>query len=429
MPFLDAIPALVKVGAAFALIVGLNRLRVHLSLALFLGAAFLGVALGMPPAALLATVGRSLFDPSLASLLLIVAIILTLSRIMSDCGQLERLVTSFTRLTRDSRVAALVMPALIGLLPMPGGALFSAPMVDTACGEKPVEAEIKTAVNYWFRHIWEYWWPLYPGVVLAVGLLGVEAWQFMAIQVPLSVLVVTAGLIFLLPRLPRNPADRHAEAGESRENGRSFWREVRPITLVILALPAVWLFEKVTGITTPRLTAVFLGLGLCMTWVIVQNRPSPGQVVRSVANRSSVLLLLLICGIMAFKGVLMESQAVAQIQEELVQYGIPAMAVLMVVPFLAGFITGIAVGFVGASFPLVIALIAGKTGLDYLAHASLAYAFGYMGMMLSPVHVCFVVTRDYFHAGLGASYRHIIGPAALVLVLSLAYFLLLIAIA
>jgi hypothetical protein len=429
MPFLDSIPVLVKVGAAFALIVGLNRFRVHLSLALFLGAAFLGVVLGMPPIALLATMGQSLLDPSLVSLLLIVAIILSLSRIMSDCGQLERLVTSFTRLTRDSRMAALVMPALIGLLPMPGGALFSAPMVDTACGENSVEAEIKTAVNYWFRHIWEYWWPLYPGVVLAVGLLGVEAWQFMAIQVPLSVIVVISGLVFLLPRLPRIPAEPPSNDGEQKESGLSFQREVRPITLVILALPAVWIFEKVTGITTPRLTAVFLGLGLCMTWVLVQNRPSPGQVVRSVVNRSSGLLLLLICGIMAFKGVLMESHAVAHIQKELVQYGIPAMAVLMVVPFLAGFITGIAVGFVGASFPLVIALLAGKTGLDYLAHASLAYAFGYMGMMLSPVHVCFVVTRDYFRAGLGASYRHLIGPAALVLVLSLAYFLLLLAIA
>ena len=429
MPFLDTIPALVKVGTAFVLIVGINRFRVHLSLALFLGAAFLGVVFGMSPGAILVTVGQSLLDPAVAGLLGIVAIILTLSRIMSDCGQLERLVTSFTRLTRDSRMAALVMPALIGLLPMPGGALFSAPMVDTACGENPVEAEIKTAVNYWFRHIWEYWWPLYPGVVLAVGLLGVEAWRFMAIQAPLSVIVVVAGLVFLLPRLPRNPATPRAETHEHGQDGGSFLREARPILLVILALPAVWLFEKLTGITPPRLTAVFLGLGLCMTWVVVQNRPSAGQVVRTVTNRSSGLLLLLICGIMAFKGVLMESQAVVQIQEELVRYGIPAIAVLMVVPFLAGFITGIAVGFVGASFPLVLALIAGKTGLDFLAHASLAYAFGYMGMMLSPVHVCFVVTRDYFHAGLGASYRHIIGPAALVLVLSLGYFLLLLAIA
>ena len=424
-----SIPALVKVGAAFALIVGLNRFRLHLSAALFIGAAFLGLTMGMPPAGIAAAVLDALFDPGIAALLLIVAVILTLSRLMSDAGQMERIVTSFTRLTRDSRLAALVMPALIGLLPMPGGALFSAPMVETACREEPVRPEVKTAVNYWFRHIWEYWWPLYPGVVLAVSLLEVEAWRFMLIQAPLTLITLGAGILFIRPLLPRN-ATGTAGAGE-RDRGawQAFRREVRPITLVILALPAVWLFEAVTGVKTPRLTAVFLGLGLCLLWVIVQNRPSPGQVARTLSNRSSVGLLLLICGIMAFKGVLMESHAVGLIQEEMVRFGIPPLAVLMAVPFLAGVITGVAVGFVGTSFPLVIALLAGRSGLDYLAHATLAYAFGYMGMMLSPVHVCFLVTRDYFHAGLGSAYRHLFAPAALVMAATFGYFALLMAFA
>jgi integral membrane protein (TIGR00529 family) len=425
MPLIDSIPALVKVGAAFVLIVGLNRFRIHLGLALFAGAALLGLSMGMSPSGLGSAMAGSLLDPGIAALLLIVAVILALSRIMAESGQLERIVTSFTRLTNDSRMAAMVMPALIGLLPMPGGALFSAPMVETACGEEPVRAEIKTAVNYWFRHMWEYWWPLYPGVVLAVSLLGVEAWAFMLVQAPLTLLTLGAGLLFLPRLLPRTDGHRSRDRETGKGAAGAFLREVRPITLVILALPAVWAVEKLTGIAAPRLTAVFLGLGLCLTWVIVQNRPSAGQVIRSVTNRSSLLLLFLICGIMAFKGVLTESQAVVRIQAELVHYGIPSLVVLMVVPFLAGFITGIAVGFVGASFPLVVALLAGHTGLDYLAHASLAYAFGYMGMMLSPVHVCFLVTRDYFHSSLGGSYRYLIGPAALVMASSLVYFALL----
>jgi integral membrane protein (TIGR00529 family) len=424
-----SIPALVKVGAAFALIVGLNRFRLHLSVALFIGAAFLGLTMGMPPAGIASAVFGALFDPGIAALLLIVAVILTLSRIMSDAGQMERIVTSFTRLTRDSRLAALVMPALIGLLPMPGGALFSAPMVETACREETVRPEVKTAVNYWFRHVWEYWWPLYPGVVLAVSLLEVEAWRFMLIQAPLTLFTLGAGILFIRPLLPRNAVETPGAGEGDRGAWRAFRREVRPITLVILALPAVWLLEAVTGLKAPRLTAVFLGLGLCLLWVIVQNRPSAGQLARTLSNRSSIGLLLLICGIMAFKGVLMESHAVGLIQEEMVRFGIPPLAVLMAVPFLAGVITGVAVGFVGTAFPLVIALLAGRTGLDYLAHATLAYAFGYMGMMLSPVHVCFLVTRDYFHADLGSAYRRLVAPAALVMAATLGYFALLMAFA
>ncbi len=431
MPFLDTIPALIKVGAAFVLIVGLNRIRLHLSAALFAGAAFLGAVMGMPPPEIAAAVADTLFDPGIAALLLIVSVILVLSRIMSDSGQMERIVSSFTRLTHDSRLAAMVMPALIGLLPMPGGALFSAPMVESACrGEEPVRPEIKTAVNYWFRHMWEYWWPLYPGVILAVSLLGVEAWRFMLCQLPLTGVTVAAGLLFLRPLLPRHDDETtETSKADRREAWQAFRREVRPITLVVLALPAVWLLEAGTGVNTPNLTEVFLGLGLCLLLVIMQNRPSPRRIARSLFNRSSTGLLLLICGIMAFKGVLMESHAVGLIQEEMVRYGIPPLAVLMAVPFLAGFITGIAVGFVGASFPLVIALLAGRTGLDYLAHATLAFAFGYMGMMLSPVHVCLLVTRDYFRANLGAAYRYLMAPAGFVLASALAYFALLLAFA
>ncbi len=425
MPFLESIPALVKVGTAFGLILFLNRLRLPLSAALLAGSIFLGLLTGMGPAALWGAVAESLLNPSIAALLVIVAVILALSRIMSEGGQLERMVTSFTRATGDSRIAAVVMPALIGLLPMPGGALFSAPMVDSACRREPVRADLKTAVNYWFRHIWEYWWPLYPGVVLAVGLLGVEAWRFMLIQAPLTLVSLISGMVFLLPGMPRNGAGGAGHAGESGGLG-AFGREVRPILLVILALPAVWVFERISGLETPGLTGIFLGLSLCLAWVMFQNRPAPRRVVLSLFNRSTAGLILLICAVMVFKGVLTGSRAVADIQSELVRYGIPPLAVLMAVPFLAGFITGIAVGFVGASFPLVVGLIAGKSGLDYLAHASLAYAFGYMGMMLSPVHVCFLVTKDYFGASMAAAYGRIIAPAALVLLGSLAYFAVLV---
>jgi hypothetical protein len=51
-----------------------------------------------------------------------------------------------------------------------------------------------------------------------------------------------------------------------------------------------------------------------------------------------------------------------------------------------------------------------------LLHASLAYVSGYVGMMLSPVHICLLVTKDYFKASLAASYLHIYKPAAAVLV-------------
>ena len=412
MNSLIALPALVKVLGAFILILTLNRLKTPLSLALVIGGLGLGLAMDMPLADIARAMAKSVIDPQVLALIVIVAVILVLSRLMSESGQLDRIVTSFTHVIRGERIAGAVMPALIGLLPMPGGALFSAPMVDSACKNSQVEPEIKTVINYWFRHIWETWWPLYPGVVLAVSLLAVEPWRFILFQAPMTLFAALAGALCLLRRLPASRPNPGSEK-EARGSWRDFLREVRPITLLVFTVPAVTLFELITGVNLPAMTSIFLGLGLCLAWIIRQNRIAPAQAAKAVANRTSATLILIVIGVMAFKGVLIDSQAVAGIQVELVHYGIPPLLVLMVVPFLSGMVTGIAIAFVGSSFPLIVPLIAQKQGLDYLAHASLAYAFGYMGMMLSPVHICFLVTNRFFSSSLLKSYRYL-APTALV---------------
>ena len=46
-----------------------------------------------------------------------------------------------------------------------------------------------------------------------------------------------------------------------------------------------------------------------------------------------------------------------------------------------------------------------------LAATALAFGFGYMGMMLSPVHVCLIVTNEHFQTRLPHSLRGLLAPA------------------
>ena len=87
----------------------------------------------------------------------------------------------------------------------------------------------------------------------------------------------------------------------------------------------------------------------------------------------------------------------------------------MLMPFISGVVTGIAIGFVGTSFPLVIPLFPVVHEMDYMPLAALAFTFGYMGMMLSPVHLCFLVSNDYYKASLTKSYRYLLPPVMAVL--------------
>ncbi|MEW6266123.1 MAG: DUF401 family protein [Thermodesulfobacteriota bacterium] len=420
MLFLASMPALIKVLLALALILTLNRLKLHLGLSLFVGAVTLGLMMGLSPVKIGQGLVKSLTDSQSLSLIVIVTVILVLSRLMADIGQLDRMVESFSGLVHNVKVSSLVMPALIGLLPMPGGALFSAPMVEAAFRGEKVSPEVKTVINYWFRHIWEYVWPLYPGYVLAVSLLGVPNWKFTLLQTPMTLIATAAGMLFLWPILPG--AENESGGAGGRGRWQDFSRQVQPIALIVLAIPAVKLIELASGLTLPGLTSVYLGLGLCLGWVIVQNRLKPRAVFSALFHKAVFPMVVLVLGIMAFKGLLVESRAVEQIQKEMAFWGIPPLLAVALMPFLSGMVTGIAVGFVGASFPLIVPLFPPGHGLDFMAYATLAFGFGYMGMMLSPVHLCLIVTKDYFSASLLKSYRHLVGPAVIVLLAQLGLF-------
>jgi len=419
MDFWLSLPALVKVISAFGLILLLTRTKVPLSGALLVGGIILGLMTGMTWAGIAATLVRAFVEAQTLSLALIVGLILIMSRLMNDSGQLDRLVASFAGAVRSVRVSSMVMPALIGLLPMPGGALFSAPMVEAASRGTNLNPELKAMINYWFRHIWEYWWPLYPGFVLAVSLLGVEPWSFMAFQSPLTLVSVLGGTWFIIRLVPRTgPAGKNGPL-RTEKGWTEFGREARPIIILVLTIPAVALVKRVAGLALPPLTAVFLGLGLCLVIVLWQNHITAARAARSILDKSLPPMLLLVFGIMGFKGILVESRVVAEIQTEMAAFGIPPVLIIVLLPFLSGFITGIAIGFVGSSFPLVVPLFAQHQGLDFLAYGSMAFTFGFMGMMLSPVHLCFMFSSDYFSASLLKSYRYLAGPVSMVLAAAL----------
>jgi hypothetical protein len=249
----------------------------------------------------------------------------------------------------------------------------------------------------------------------------VETWRFILMQAPLTLLSVAVGSFFLLRPL-RNVESTKDPAGFHIERMGSFLWETMPILVVVGFIIAFALIRGVFGLVgieakLPTVLPLLLGLVACLIWVVKVNRLGFHHLKAALLNKNTIPMLLLIFGIMVFKGALVDSQAVFQIREEMVRYHIPILVVIVAMPFISGFITGIAIGFVGASFPLVVPLFSGLPPLDFLAHASLAYAAGYMGMMLSPVHICLLVTRDYFKASLAASYRHLYKPVIAVMMI------------
>jgi len=412
-------PAIAKIIIVFAAMLMVARLRVQLGLALALGGLVLNLWADVPAGETAWNLGRSFLSPELWLLLGITMLIIEIGRFMTEKENADEIVGAVRRWGgRHGRASTLMaLPAVIGLAPMPAGALFSAPFVRQA-GEK-IEGvpEWKSAVNYWFRHVWEYWWPLYPGVIVAMSVFEMDARRFISAQVWYTPVAVLAGYLFLIRPYLATLSD---EGGVEEGNNRRAFLLLMPIAVVVLALfivpaPLAKLLPPMRA-ATMKMLAVFIGL-LAGVGVVFRQERDRRRMFSTVFKPKAVSVYMSLCGVLIFKFLLETSGLLPLAGKELVESGIPLVTAVAALPFLAGVVTGVAVGFTGASFPLVVGLMAAEgSGLTPLATLVLAYGFGYAGMMLSPVHLCLLVTRDYFSAPLMGVYRRILPCAITILV-------------
>jgi len=395
-----AISPLAKVLLIFALILLLGRWKWPMGYILLVASLLLGLWFEMPFKEVFVSMLNSAKASTTLFLCFIIFFILILSRAMKEGGQLQRIVSTFSSVVGKGNLSLAFLPAIIGLLPMPGGAIFSAPMVEAASQKRTITPEVKAAANYWFRHVWEYCWPLYPGVIMVISLTNIQLTEFILRQIPLTFLTIGLGFLFIL-------RDKKAESKIRLSQGKNFAWEISPILLVI----ALILILR-RGFNINQNLSLLISLFISITWACSMNRIPFNKMGRIIFDKANLSMFILGVGIMVFRGVLDDSQALVGIKGDLYSYGIPSLLMIMFLPFLAGLVTGITVGFVGASFPLVISLLPGDPA-SYIQYVILAFGCGYLGVLSSPVHICLILSRDYFKVSLVKIYRELLLPLLL----------------
>jgi hypothetical protein len=393
-----SVPYLVRIILSLFCILVFQKLTKSLEIALVAGIIIIAFWTGHSPGSLAAVSLERMLSLDTLFLVLVIAGVIWLSSMMSEAGIMKDLVASLrSRLSKRATLAAL--PAVVGLLPMPAGALFSAPLVDDADDEKNIGPLQKARINYWFRHVWEFWWPLYPGVLLAVDFSGLPIWKFVLLMVPLYFTAGAAGYLFLL---------RKVHLGKDQgliPGGKAFLPLVLPTFTVIavygfllVTVPSLGRFNKYL----PMVFGVFAGLA-----VLQLQRPATMAVWKRVVFSKRVLSLVVIVILARVFGAFIEANLpgggplMDQIRTELHTFGIPIVALIVLIPFISGLTTGITVGYIGASFPVILSLARSfPNPAFFIAAVVLGHTSGFLGMMFSPIHVCLIVTNEYFKTNL-----------------------------
>ncbi len=405
--------AIFSIILVFAVMLAGIRLKLGLGLSIMTGSFVLALLFGLSPLAWLGAIPDALLTEEAFVLCAIVAVILAFSAVYSASGQSRRFMQAIRGQVRSRSLLLVFFPALIGLLPMPGGAIFSAPMVEKAASELSIEPRDQTLINYWFRHIWELAWPLYPGLILASSLAAIPVTGLVALMWPGPLVCVSIGWLFILrpalkkaPRLPRITA-------ESR-NGDDWLGGIPLFTAIVGSIGGEWLCAMLWP-SRPMEYGVIAALILASGVSLAMARARWTEVLKEARKDNTMSLLAVIGAIFVFKEILHQGHVVDALAQSL-GGGSAVFALAATLPFLVGFVSGITIAFVGATFPLLFGL-AQSTGQAHLIPAILSLGFysGLAGIMASPMHICYLMTCDYFHQDPGKLLPRILVPGLMLI--------------
>ncbi len=395
-----AIPVLIKILVSLSVILVVNKLVKNLAVSILAGTVTLAFWSGHSITTIVSITWEKFYSIDSAMLSAIIFLVIWLSSQMAKAGVMGDLVKAI-KVKLSVKGAIAVLPAIIGLLPMPGGAIFSAPLVDDCDEESLIDPILKTKINYWFRHIWEYTWPLYPGFILTSGITNLPIWQLFLLGLPMTGAAVVTGYFFLL----RNVKNQEIIRGKAE---KGIIKLIAPIIVVIVVYVVILIFfPGVSQIST----YLPMSLGLISAMILLQlERSITLSDWKAVIINIKPVIMVVIVVLVGIYGAFIEAKMpngvllIDQMRMELDNLGIPIIALIMIIPFVSGLTTGITVGFAGASIPIAISLLGSAPALyQILSTVSLAFSFGFMGVMMSPVHICLIVTNEHFKTNLAKS--------------------------
>lgn len=360
--------------------------------------------------ALLASAGI-LIEAKTLQLLIIVVMVLYMGSVLKMKKMFDKLINSLNSIIRDKRIVAMVGPSILGFLPSPGGALLSAPIVEESTKTMNLKPEFNTFLNFWFRHFWEFIWPVYAGLLLFQAMSNIPLKTIILYQSPFTILNILTGLLvcyiyFKKNRIPRlKPENRNNMTGTVRD----FFQGVWPIIMVILLF---------------FILSLPLYLSLCLVSLVLTLviRIKPREILSILISPFIVKTLLLIACVLIFQKIMIISDAFEILKTWDISIGMIVLFAFFI-SFTMGFLTGVNLAYIAIAYPILFPLIQHLPNFVYLS--VYIYVIGFAGILLSPLHLCLVLTNEYFNSTLYRVYKYMAFPVGLMVAVATALVLLL----
>ena len=373
------------------------RLRKPIGMAMLTGSVCIWLMRGALPNVFAQSVVEVIYLPRTYELIFALYFVMCLEMQLRLSGAFKGTLLALENWFKSDRVSIALMPAILGLLPSLGGAIFSAPMVNSLGDRLKISSEQKSVVNFWYRHVAEYCSPIQPGLLVTAMILGVPLGALIGKLWILSVVAVLLGWVFVIPKKDVQLSVPHNSNVDMKIDVKNMFFTLFPV-----------LFNFIFVVVFKGNPAISMGIVVLLMFPLLAMDKRTVNVVETFVGAFDYKLLLNVSCIVLFIQILTNTGTLKDLVKVFAATELSPALIIALVSFVIGLLTGVSQGHAAMIMPLVASISPNDAGLG-----ALAFVCGVAGQMLTPTHLCLVVTVDYFKADLFKTLKPILLMQAL----------------
>ncbi|MFW6278739.1 MAG: DUF401 family protein [Bacillota bacterium] len=399
---------IIGVVLAFVLVLYLNSKDLDMGLSLLLGSIILGLFSNLGAGDFGQVLINVFKDSTALELMIVVLIVSGFGYLLKKTEDMELIINSLFKIFRNGKILSMIMPAMLGTINFPGGAILSAPMVDKSGDKINFSNDQKTVINLFYRHIGFFIYPLQPAIIITgqlfeVSILTIIKYNFL---IMLFGFLVSYFLYF----------KGHDYPEQNYESG-SFWKAIIDFLKGFSPILSILILAIFLGV--PFYLAVFVGLFIGIGRNLDTDNFLKGYGKRLkdfFINGANYNMLGLIFGVMVFKEMIEASGAVEIIADFLTTTGLPLEVMIIGLGIIPSSLLGVNTASMGILIPIFAPLMPATGAGPYI---SLLFTTSFLGYLLSPIHLCLVLTKEYFDTDFSYIYRKLTIPALTMLIIGI----------
>ncbi|WP_432406214.1 DUF401 family protein [Wukongibacter sp. M2B1] len=386
---------------SMTLILFLVNKKVNIGYSLMIGASLLALLNGRGVNYILKTFLSTFLDYTTISLAITIVLITILGHLMEKYLILDRMISALEKVMRSAKATILIAPAIIGTLLVTGGALMSCPVVDNLGNKLNISSDKKAAINLIFRHALYFFFPLSPTIILAAEIGDYELWQFIKLQFPIAVVMYILGYMFYLKDC-KEPQIEKIELRQYVKTVIHFTLYSSPILVsllgvLILGLP--FYLSLIAGI----LVSIIINLhdkSKDKSYEIKEN------IFITMYKGIKPSMAIAIIGIMIFKNVVGDIKEINALLNNLLDGGTAIEILIVIACALISFTLANTQPSIAILYPMILPLAPNPH--IKLLYAMFIYVSAFMFYYISPLHMCQVLTLEYFGVKIKELYKNYI---------------------